>query len=52
MSRKQEVFGKTPRPPALARKFCLLEERAVPLEQLILRSLSNWAKSIPEANTH
>ena len=30
-------------------KLCLREERALSPEQLILRSLSKWAKSLPEA---
>ena len=39
---------KTKKLPALSKKLCLWEERALSPEQLILRSLFKWAKSIPE----
>ena len=44
MIRNREVFGKNPKKrPALPKKLCLRQERALSLEQLILRSLFNWA---------
>ena len=39
-----EVFGKNPKiSPALPKKLCLWQERALSLEQLVLQSLFNWA---------
>ena len=44
MIRSREVFGKNPKKrPGLPKKLCLRQERALSLEQLILRSLFNWA---------
>ena len=51
-----EVFAKNPKnlyppppPPLPLKELCLWEERALLPEQLIMQSLFNWPKSIPEA---